>query len=140
MVKALKSALFNRSHVGVIHHSNQGSQYCSDEYQKACEAHGIEKSKGSIGDCYDNAQAESRFATLKRECVMKADPLVSSKVLRYQVIEYIESWYNTCRIHARLGFQTPVEFEAQLTQFKTKQPNSRENGCMHSSHVFTKSG
>ncbi len=140
MVRALKMALLNRSHAGVIHHSDQGSQYCSDEYQRVCESHGIEQSMGSIGDCYDNAQAESWFATLKRECVLRTGPLVSSKVLRHRVIEYIESWYNTRRIHTRLGFKTPVEFEAQLTQPKTMQPFSRENGCMHSMRVSTKSG
>ena len=140
MIKALKMALLNRSHVGVVHHSDQGSQYCSDEYQKVCETHGIEQSMGSIGDCYDNAQAESWFATLKRECVLRADPLVSSKVLRHRVIAYIESWYNTRRIHTRLGFKTPVEFETQLTQPKIMQPFSRENGCMNSLHVSTKSG
>ena len=95
---------------------------------------------GSIGDCYDNAQAESWFATLKRECVLKTDPLVSSKVLRQRVIEYIESWYNTRRIHTSLGFQSPVEFEAQLTQLKNMQSFSRENDCMNSLRVSTKSG
>ena len=140
MVKAFKMVLLNRSHADVIHHSDQGSQNCSDEYQKVCEAHGIEQSMGSIGDCYDNAQVESWFATLKRECVLRTDPLVSSKVLRYRVIEYIESWYNTRRIHTRLGFKTPVEFEAQLTQLKATQPFSRENGCVHSMRVSTKSG
>ncbi len=140
MVKALKMALLNRSHAGVIHHSDQGSQYGSDEYQKVCEANGIEQSMGSIGDCYDNAQAESWFATLKRECVLRTDPLVSSTVLRHRVIEYIESWYNTRRIHTRLGFQSPVEFETHLAQPKTKQPFSRENGCLHSLLVSTKSG
>ena len=140
MVKALKMAHLNRSHAGVIHYSDQGSQYCSDEYQRVCESHGIERSMGSIGDCYDNAQAESWFATLKRECVLKTNPLVSSKMLRYRVIEYIESWNNTRRIRTRLGFKSPVEFEAQLTQPKTMQPFSRENGCMHSLRVSTKSG
>ena len=95
---------------------------------------------GSIGDCYDNAQAESWFATLKCECVLRTDPLVSSKVLRHLVLEYIESWYNARRIHTRLGFQSPVEFEAQLTQPKTMQPFSRQNGCMYSLHVSSELG
>ena len=51
MVKALQMALLNHSHADVIHHSDRGSQYDSDKYQKVCEAHGIEQSMGSIGDC-----------------------------------------------------------------------------------------
>ena len=140
MVRALRMALLNRSPAGVIHHSDQGSQYSSEDYQKVCESHGITQSMGRVGDCYDNAQAESWFATLKRECVLKTDPLVSSTVLRQRVIEYIESWYNTRRIHTSLGFQSPVEFEAQLTQPKTMPPFSRENGGMVSLNVSTKSG
>ena len=106
MVQPLHMALLNRSHVGVIHHSDQGSQYCSDDFQKVCELHGIRQSMGSIGDCYDNARVESCFATLKRECVLRTDRLVSSKVLRHRVIEYIETWYYTRKIHTRLGFQS----------------------------------
>ncbi len=68
---------------------------------------------GSVGDCYDNAQAESWFATLKRECVLKTDRLKSAKELRQQVIRYIESWYNTRRLHTSLGNRSPVEYEAQ---------------------------
>ena len=87
----LQSALLNRSYADVIHHSGQGAQYSSDEFQKVCEAHGIKQSMGSIGGCYDNAQAESWFVALKRQCVLRNDPLVPSKVLRYRVIESIES-------------------------------------------------
>ena len=63
-----------------------------------------------------------------------------SEELKAHILAELESWYNTRRIHTRLGFQSPVEFEAQLTQPKTMQPFSRENGCMHSLRVSTKSG
>lgn len=140
MVKALQMALLNRSHVGVILHLDQVSQYSSDEYQKVCESHGIEQSLGSIGDCYDNTLAESWFATLKCEFVLRTVPLVSSKVPRHRVIEYIESCYNTRWNHTRLGFQSPVEFESQLSQSQTMQPFSRANGCMNSLNISSKSG
>ena len=68
-----------RSFKGVIHHSDQVSQYSSKAFQSMCEAHGIEQSMSSVGDCYDNAQAESWFATLKRENILKTDPLKSAK-------------------------------------------------------------
>ena len=60
-------ALRGRSCEGVIHHSDQGVQYSSKAFQALCRVHGIKQSMGSVGDCYDNAQAESWFATLKRE-------------------------------------------------------------------------
>ena len=71
---------------------------------------------GSVGDCYDNVQAESWFATLKRESVLQTDPLKSAKELRRQVIRYIESWYNARRLHPSLGYMSPIDYEAQLKQ------------------------
>ena len=99
MSEALQMALRGRSCEGVIHHSDQGVQYSSKAFQALCRVHGIKQSMGSVGDCYDNAQAESWFATLKRESVLKTDRLKSAKELRQQVIRYIESWYNTRRLH-----------------------------------------
>ena len=109
MSEALQMALRGRSCEGVIHHSDQGVQYSSKAFQALCRVHGIKQSMGSVGDCYDNAQAESWFATLKRECVLKTDRLKSAKELRQQVIRYIESWYNTRRLHTSLGNRSPIE-------------------------------
>ena len=103
MSEVLRMALRGRSFKGVIHHSDQGSQYSSKAFQSLCEGHGIKQSMGSVGDCYDNAQAESWFVTLKRENVLKTDALKSAKKMRQQVIRYIESWYNTRCLYTSLG-------------------------------------
>ena len=90
---------------------------------------------------FPNAQAESWFATLKRECVLKTDPLMSAKELRRQVIRYIESWYNTRRIHTSLGNKSPVEYEVQLkkAQAAVTFAINGESNCAHN-NVSTNTG
>ena len=106
-----------------------GSLYEAKAFQELCQGHGIEQSMGSVGDCYDNAKAESWFATLKRECVLETDPLKSAKELRRQVIVYIESWHNSQWLHASLGNRSRSEYELQLkwaksdSQMSTALPN-----------------
>ncbi len=89
-------------------------------FQALCRAHGIKQSMGSVGDCYDNAQAEFWFATLKRESVLPADPLKSAEALRRQIIRYIESWYKTRRLHSSLGYMSPIDYEAQLKKKRNR--------------------
>ena len=105
MSQALQMVLRGRCCKGVIHHSDQGTQYGTKAFQALCRAHEIKQSMGSVGDYYDNAQAESCFATLKRESVLSTDPLKSAQVLR--VIRNIESWCNPRRLHSR-PFVYPV--------------------------------
>ena len=96
---------------------------------------------GSVGDCYDNAQAESWFATLKRECVLKTDRLKSAKELRQQVIRYIESWYNPRRLHTSLGNRSPVEYEAQLKKAQPEVTSALKGaGNLSNPNVSTKLG
>ena len=96
---------------------------------------------GSVGDCYDNAQAESWFATWKRECVLKTDRLKSAKELRQQVIRYIESWYNTRRLHTSLGNRSPVEYEAQLKKAQPEVTSALKGaGNLSNPNVSTKLG
>ena len=141
MSPALQMALRSRRCEGVIHHSDQGSQYTAKAFQAWCRRHGIKQSMGSVGDCYDNAKAESWFATFKRECVLASAPLKSSKAMRRQVIEYIESWYNSRRLHTSLGNRSPVEYGLHLKNSKSEFPfahmGERE---LSSVHVSTKSG
>lgn len=92
--------------VGVIFHSDRGSQYTSGDYAKVCELYNIRQSMGRRGVCYDNAGAESFFATLKRELVDRYrwdDP----EVLRLNLFNWIESWYNNRRIHTSIGMRAP---------------------------------
>ena len=96
---------------------------------------------GSVGDCYDNAQAESWFATLKRESVLQTDPLKSAKELRPQVIRYIESWYNTRRLHSSLGYMSPINYEAQLKKTQSEFASAQLGGSnLSNTNVSTKSG
>jgi transposase InsO family protein len=114
-LRALEMAIRNRSPLtaGMMHHSDRGSQYASDLYQATLESHGIKCSMSRKGDCWDNAVAESFFATLKTELVIDAHWESRSEAKR-DLFEYIENWYNCRRRHASLGYQTPAEYEIAL--------------------------
>ena len=117
---ALEMAIRNRSPRpdGMLHHSDRGVQYASDLYQKTLESKGIRCSMSRKDDCWDNAVAESFFATLKTELVIDANWDSRSEAKR-DLLEYIESWYNCKRRHASLGYRTPVEYEIDLLQRRT---------------------
>ena len=108
---ALQMALARRQpEAGLIHHSDQGSQYVSLAFgQKARDA-GIAVSMGSRGDCFDNAVAESFFATLKKELIRRRS-WPNRRELQSAVFDYIESFYNRERRHSTLGYLSPREFE-----------------------------
>jgi transposase InsO family protein len=94
---------------GLLHHSDQGSQYTSDVYQQSLAAHHCQVSMSRVGNCFDNAAMESFFSTLKTEC---ADEQFDTRShARTAVFEYIEAWYNRQRLHSSLGYLSPVEFE-----------------------------
>lgn len=95
---------------GLVHHSDRGSTYASDDYRKALEAGSIECSMSRKGDCWDNAVAESFFATLKRE-LEDIDDLESWEAANLSIGEYIEGFYNPCRRHSALNYNSPIEFE-----------------------------
>jgi transposase InsO family protein len=101
-----------RPREGLLHHSDRGSQYASGDYQTALGRQGIVGSMSRRGDCWDNAVAESFFATLKVELVH--DALWSTRAAaRGAVFEYIEIFYNQQRRHSSLGFLSPLAFERQ---------------------------
>jgi putative transposase len=100
---------------GLIHHSDRGSQYASRDYRDALAAHGMVASMSRKGDCYDNAVAESFFATLEFELLMKSDWHTRGEARR-AIFRYIEIWYNRKRRHSTLGFVSPAEYEEQLLQ------------------------
>jgi transposase InsO family protein len=92
-----------------LHHSDQGSQYTSDEYLRLLEKDELILSMSDVGHCYDNAMQESFWGTLKTEC---ADhPFPSRREARMAIFEYIELWYNRQRRHSALGYLSPCAFE-----------------------------
>ena len=94
---------------GLLHHSDQGSQYTSELYRQCLASFGCEVSMSRVGNCYDNAVMESFFATLKAECAPR--PFGSRAQARTAIFEYIEAWYNRQRLHSTLGYLSPLEFE-----------------------------
>ena len=109
---ALTMAFANRApDKGVIFHSDRGCQYTSHDFAKLARDNGVVLSVGRKGECWDNAVAESFFATLKRELIdMRSWPTRTG--LRRGVFEYIEGWYNTRRLHSTLGYVSPAQYEA----------------------------
>ena len=111
VVDALEMAVARRRPApGLIHHSDQGSQYVSLGFGQRCRDAGIARSMGSKGDCYDNAVAESFFATLKKELVHRQS-WPTRRELASEVFEYIEAFYNRQRRHSTLGMLSPADFE-----------------------------
>lgn len=103
---------------GLIHHSDRGSQYASGDYQRIQDAWKILPSMSGTGNCYDNAPAESWFATLKVECV---DVVYDTKEqARRELFEYMEVFYNRQRLHSKLGYLSPAAFEQQHHQLVSR--------------------
>jgi len=112
VLEALDMALEQRRPESVIHHSDQGCQYTSYAFGRRCDAAKVRPSMGSVGDAYDNAMAESFFASL--ECELLDRRVFRTRVeARMEVFRYIEGWYNPRRRHSALGYLSPVNFEAE---------------------------
>jgi putative transposase len=111
VVDALEQALQRRrpKH-GLVHHSDQGSQYVSLAFGRRCRLAGIEQSMGGRGSAYDNAVCESFFKTLKSELVDRQS-WPSKAELRTAVFDYIECFYNPRRRHSSLDYLSPAEYE-----------------------------
>ena len=95
---------------GLIHHSDQGSQYTDSKYQAVLAAHGIVASMNGVGTWYDNAPMESFFATLKSELVHHR-AYRSRAEASPDLFYYIEAWYNRRRLHSALGYESPEAYE-----------------------------
>ena len=111
VVDALKMAVHRRRpEQGLIHHSDQGSQYVALAFGQFARANGISQSMGQVGSAYDNSVAETFFATLKKELIYRRSWQTRNEV-RTEVFEYIEGFYNRRRRHSYLGWLSPAEFE-----------------------------
>ena len=111
---ALTMALWGRKPGrDLLHHSDRGVQYASGEYQALLNEHGITCSMSRKGDCWDNAVAESFFATLEWELIEDSDWHTHEEA-RQAIFDYIEIWYNRQRRHSSLGYTTPAAYEKQL--------------------------
>jgi transposase InsO family protein len=119
---AVKTRGLNRMD-NVIFHSDKGSQYTSADFAKTCALLGILRSVGRKATCYDNAVAESFFATLKKELVYRRIFMTRAQGRR-QIFEWIEGWYNTRRLHSTLGYLSPIAWEQQ-----------RVNNQLQSAHI-----
>ena len=110
VLAALNMAIGQRRPAEVIHHSDQGTQYTSIAFGTRCQQAGVRPSMGSVGDCFDNAMAESFFATLECELLERRSFKTQAEA-RMAVFDFIEGWYNPHRRHSALGYQSPINYE-----------------------------
>ena len=119
VVDALEMALAGRDPgPGLVAHSDRGSQYASEHYQRRLGEEGIVCSMSRRGNCWDNAPMESFFATLKKELVHDEDYTTRAEA-KASIFEYIEAFYNRVRRHSALGYVAPAEYE------RAHNPNHR---------------
>lgn len=112
-VAALRAALVRRRPArGLLHHSDRGCQYTSDRYRQELAAAGITASMSRVGNCWDNAVAESFFATLKTELVER-HRWTGRLALRTALFDYIEVFYNRRRLHSAIAYKTPAQVETE---------------------------
>lgn len=111
VVDALKMAVWRRKPApGLIHHSDQGVQYTSLSFSERLGEVGITPSMGRTGSALDNAMAESFVSTLKAELVSGLK-FPTRQAAKTAIFEYLETFYNTCRLHSSLGYRSPSDFE-----------------------------
>lgn len=102
-----------RPGAGLIHHSDRGSQYASNDYRKLLKDYGMQMSMSRKGDCWDNAVMESFFGTLKKELVHHRRYRTRAEARR-DIFEFIEVFYNRERLHSSLGYMSPAAYEKQI--------------------------
>jgi putative transposase len=121
VLDALDMALTTRRPENVIHHSDQGSQYTSIAFGARCREAGVQPSMGSVGDAYDNAMAESFFATLECELLDRRRFKTQAEA-RIAVFTFIEGFYNPRRRHSGIGYLSPVAYEKKLLDPAARDP------------------
>ncbi len=122
VLDALDMALAQRRPESVIHHSDRGCQYTSYAFGKRCREAKVVPSMGSVGDAYDNAMAESFFATLERE-VINRRTFKSQAEARMAIFTWLEGWYNPHRRHSSLGYLSPINYESKMLSNNASVPS-----------------
>lgn len=111
VIDALKQAIGRTNPPrGVICHSDRGVQYASKKYRSLLKKYGFNQSMSRKGDCWDNAPMESFFGTLKIELIYHEDYRTRAEA-RYSIFDYVETFYNKIRLHSKLGYDTPENYE-----------------------------
>jgi putative transposase len=110
-----------RPTLGLVHHSDQGSQYTAVAFGARCAELGIRQSMGSVGDCFDNAMMESFWATLECEGLAE-QPFATRAAARTAVFAFLEGWYNPRRRHSALRYLAPLEYELTLNSDTQSHP------------------
>jgi putative transposase len=106
---------------GLVHHSDRGSQYCSDDYRRLLRENGFVASMSGRGNCYDNAMVESVFKTIKSELIWRTS-FATRDDAAAAIGRYIEAFYNPCRRHSSLGYVSPATFEASFRMGQNEEP------------------
>ena len=128
VVDAFLQAMFrHKPGPGLLVHSDRGSQYASTIFRKKLEVHKALQSMSRKGNCYDNAAMESFWATLKSELQI-THPFKTEEEARLAIFDYIETFYNRCRLHSAIGYRAPLDFEAQLMAETTRPLVSANSG------------
>ncbi|WP_435616450.1 IS3 family transposase, partial [Streptomyces sp. 1222.5] len=118
IAQAIRNAARNRRFSkGAIFHSDRGSNYMSTEFEETLNRHGLRRSAGRTGICFDNAMAESFFGSLKNERVSRVT-YPSREKARQDVTRYIEFWYNRKRLHSAVGYRPPQEVRAEFENLR----------------------
>ena len=115
VLAALEMAIEQRRPAGVVHHSDQGSQYTSLAFGLRCREADVRPSMGSVGDCYDNAMCESFFATLECELIGR-EHFATRAEARLAIFDFVEGWYNPHRRHSGIGYASPINYEKQYVE------------------------
>lgn len=129
VLEALNMAVWQRHPRDVIHHSDHGCQYTALAFGQRCREAGVRPSRGSVGDCFDNALCESFFATLECELLDRCH-FRTPEEARRAVFEFIEGWYNPQRRHSSIGYHSPMDYERRFHS----TPDCK------STHLSTKTG
>jgi len=98
---------------GLIHHSDRGVQYACTQYRRLLQAYSMQSSMSRSGNCLDNAVAERFFRTLKTECLLNWRDMTAEEV-RHDIVDYIEMFYNSERLHSFTGYLSPNDFEKRV--------------------------
>ena len=126
---ALETALYTRAGAGhdpagVVHHSDAGSEYTSITYRKALKKFGALASIGTVGDSYDNAMAESLNGLYKTECIWRQESWANAREIELATSSWV-AWYNSRRLHSRLGYRTPIEYENAYYNGELPEPEDQ---------------